>query len=71
MAASNYVTGELLDRFGVSPRIVTMGIGVFFLLPGIIWFASRRWWDREEKDHLPRVKIDERPELSAVHQSVE
>jgi len=71
MAASNYVTGELLDRFGVSPRIVTMGIGVFFLLPGIIWFASRRWWDREGNDHLPRVKIDERTELSAVHQSVE
>jgi predicted MFS family arabinose efflux permease len=71
MAASNYVTGELLDRFGVSPRIVTMGIGVFFLIPGIIWFASRRWWDREGKDHLPRVKVDERTELSAVHQSVE
>jgi len=50
---------------------VTMGIGVFFLLPGIIWFASRRWWDSEGNDHLPRVKIDERTELSAVHQSVE
>jgi predicted MFS family arabinose efflux permease len=71
MAASNYLTGELLDRFGVSPRIVTMGIGVFFLLPGIAWFATRRWWDRDGKDRLLRVKIDERPELSAVHQSVE
>ncbi|HJX90219.1 MAG TPA: MFS transporter [Pyrinomonadaceae bacterium] len=71
MAASNYVTGELLDRFGVSPRIVTMGIGVFFLLPGIAWFATRRWWDSDGKDRLLRVKIDERPELSAVHQSVE
>jgi MFS family permease len=71
MAASNYVTGELLDRFGVPPRIVTMGIGIFFLLPGIGWFATQRWWDREGKDHLPRVKIDERPELSAVHQSVD
>jgi len=71
MAASNYVTGELLDRFGVSPRIVTMGIGMFFLLPGIAWFATRRWWDREGKDRLARVKIDERPELNAVNQSVE
>jgi len=71
MAASNYVTGELLDRFGVSPRIVTMGIGVFFLLPGIAWFATQRWWDRGGKDRLPRVQIDERSELSAVHQSVE
>jgi predicted MFS family arabinose efflux permease len=71
MAASNYVTGELLDRFGVSPRIVTMGIGVFFLLPGIAWFATRRWWDREGKDRLARLKIDERAELTAVNQSVE
>ena len=71
MAASNYVTGELLDRFGVSPRIVTMGIGVFFLLPGITWFATKQWWDREGKDRLPRIKIDERSELGAVHHSVE
>jgi predicted MFS family arabinose efflux permease len=47
MAASNYVTGELLDRFGVSPRLVTMGIGAFFMTPGIIWFLTYKWWDRE------------------------
>ena len=47
MAASNYVTGELLDRFNISPRIVTIGIGTFFLLPGIVWFLTRRWWDRD------------------------
>jgi MFS family permease len=47
MAASNYFTGELLDRFGWSPRVVTIGIGTFFLLPGILWFITRRWWDRE------------------------
>ena len=71
MAASNYITGELLDRFGVPPRIVTMGIGVFFLLPGITWFVTKQWWDREGKDRLSRIKIDERSELGAVHQSVE
>jgi MFS family permease len=71
MAASNYLTGELLDRFGVPPRIVTMGIGLFFLLPGIVWFATQQWWDREGKDRLPRVKIDERSELSTMHHSVE
>jgi hypothetical protein len=48
MAASNYVTGELLDRFHISPRIVTVGIGIFFLMPGIAWFLTQRWWDREE-----------------------
>jgi predicted MFS family arabinose efflux permease len=48
MAASNYATGELLDRFRVSPRIVTIGIGIFFLVPGVAWFITRRWWDRAE-----------------------
>jgi MFS family permease len=45
MAASNYITGELLDRFGLSPRVITIGMGVFFLFPGIIWFLTQRWWD--------------------------
>ena len=45
MAASNYLTGELLDRFKLSPRVVTVGIGIFFTLPGLLWFVTRRWWD--------------------------
>jgi len=49
MAASNYVTGELLDRYQISPRIVTVGIGSFFMIPGITWFLTQRWWDREER----------------------
>jgi len=48
MAASNYIVGELMDRFGFSPRAVTAGVGAFFLLPGLIWFASQRWWDVSE-----------------------
>ncbi|MBV9210956.1 MAG: hypothetical protein JOZ52_10025 [Acidobacteria bacterium] len=47
MAVSNYVTGELLDSFGFSPRAVTVGIGVLFLLPAVLWFATQRWWNRE------------------------
>ena len=47
MAGSNYLTGELLDRFGYSPRVVVMGIGIFFMVPGIIWFLTQRWWDRD------------------------
>jgi MFS family permease len=47
MAASNYVTGELLDRFGLSPRAVAIGIGACFLLPGVAWFVTERWWDRD------------------------
>ncbi|HEX7295588.1 MAG TPA: MFS transporter [Pyrinomonadaceae bacterium] len=44
MAASNYATGELLDRFQISPRVVTVGIGLLFVVPGIIWFVTYRWW---------------------------
>jgi MFS family permease len=45
MAASNYFTGEALDRFGYSPRTVTIAIGIFFTLPGLLWFLTRRSWD--------------------------
>lgn len=47
MAGSNYLTGELLDRFGYSPRVLAIGIGIFFLIPGIVWFLTKRWWDRD------------------------
>ena len=47
MAASNYTTGELIDRFQVSPRLITIVIGVFFLMPGLAWFLTQRWWDRD------------------------
>jgi hypothetical protein len=49
MAASNYLTGEALDRFGYSPRAVTVAIGIFFCLPGLLWLATRRWWDSDER----------------------
>ena len=65
MAASNYVTGELLDRFKVSPRVVTVGIGIFFMLPGIAWFVTQRWWDRDE-NLSKRPMTHEQP----VHQSL-
>src|SRR5919199_6904965 len=46
MAASNYAAGEALDRFGYSPRAVAVFIGIFFMLPGALWFLTRRLWDR-------------------------
>jgi predicted MFS family arabinose efflux permease len=48
MAASNYAVGKALDRFQVSPRAATVTIGIFFLLPGLLWLLTRRWWDRGE-----------------------
>ena len=53
MAASNYVVGELMERFGFSPRVVTAGVGTFFLMPGLIWFFTQKWWDRKEKSVPP------------------
>ena len=47
MAASNYATGEALDRFGLSPRAVAVALGVLFTLPGLLWLLTRRWWDRD------------------------
>jgi hypothetical protein len=55
MAVSNYATGELLDRFGLSPRVVAIGIGAFFLLPGMAWFVTQKWWDRDEDPMLPET----------------
>ena len=55
MAGSNYLVGELMDRFGFSPRVVTVGVGTFFLLPGLILFATRRWWDKQQEPGSPEA----------------
>ena len=60
MAASNYVTGELLDRFSISPRIVTVGVGIFFTLPGIVWLLTYRWWNRQKAGHPEAAASDGR-----------
>jgi hypothetical protein len=57
LAASNYATGEALDRFGLSPRVVTFAIGIFFMLPGIAWLLTRRWWDREKADTVGEGRV--------------
>ena len=48
MAISNYATGELLDRFGLSARTVVIGIGALFMLPGVAWLITERWWDKDD-----------------------
>jgi predicted MFS family arabinose efflux permease len=72
MAVSNYATGELLDRFGISARLVTIGIGIFFLLPGIMWFLTRRWWDKESDERAGEIRHDKlRNELAAPQPGIE
>src|SRR5947208_2047649 len=59
MAGSNYLVGELMDRFGLSPRVVTAGVGTFFMMPGIIWFLTQKWWDRKEKSPPSAVTTEQ------------
>jgi MFS family permease len=47
LATATYATGELLDRFHWSPRHVAVLIGSIWVLPGLVWFATRRWWGKE------------------------
>ena len=49
MAASNFLVGELMDRFGFSPRVVTVGVGTFFVLPGLLWLLTEKWWNRKDR----------------------
>lgn len=49
MATSNYVVAELMDGFGFSPRVVTAGVGTTFLMSGVIFFLTRKLWDRKER----------------------
>jgi len=65
LAASNYATGELLDRCQVSPRTVTVMIGALFLVPGLLWFATARWWNREREPARAMTKLD--TEAAALH----
>jgi MFS family permease len=51
MAASNYATGEALDGFRISPRAVTVAIGILFFLPGLLWLLTRRLWDKSPAPH--------------------
>ena len=60
MAVSNYVTGELLDRYNLSPRLLAVGIGIFFLAPGVVWFATRKWWNKGEPEQTSEaIVVDE------------
>jgi hypothetical protein len=65
MAASNYATGELLDRFQLSPRIVTVGIGLFFFIPGVLWLLTRRWWDDGRDEQTVDEIESDSPEVKA------
>lgn len=67
MAASNYLVGELMDRVGMSPRVVTAGVGVFFLMPGISWFVTQKWWDRRERSISPARADGAGRELEGEH----
>ncbi|HZI17096.1 MAG TPA: MFS transporter [Pyrinomonadaceae bacterium] len=49
LAASNYATGEALDRLGLSPRAVAVAVGLFFVVPGLVWLWAVRLWDGDRR----------------------
>jgi hypothetical protein len=63
MAASNYIVAELMDRFGFSPRVVTAGVGVFFLMPGLVWFLTRKRWDKKHESPAMASNREEAPSV--------
>lgn len=63
MAASNYIVAELMDRFGFSPRVVTAGVGFFFLMPGLIWFLTRKRWDKKQESSATASTHEEVPSV--------
>lgn len=69
MAFSNYFTGEMLDRFQLSPRWVTVGMGALFLVPGIAWFVTQRWWDTGKDEVIEHVVHPENVETKAAEAS--
>ncbi len=42
IAVSNYVTGYCLDIAGLSPRTVATLIGLYFLIPALLWMSAQR-----------------------------
>jgi len=68
MAVSNYVTGELLDRFRLSPRVVTIGFGAFFLLPGVAWFLTQKWWDKGTRELVAEIAVPEQSDETETAQ---
>jgi hypothetical protein len=70
MAASNYVVAELMDGIGLSPRIVTVGVGTFFLMPGLIWFATRKSWDQKERVSAPVSTHEKVPGADTEHRDL-
>ncbi len=62
MAVSNYATGYLLDPLNLSPRVVSIGIGAFFLVPGLAWFVTQRWWDKDKSGPVEKVAGANLPE---------
>jgi predicted MFS family arabinose efflux permease len=65
MAGSNYAMGELMDRSGYSPRTITVSIGLIFLVLGVIWFVTRRWWNNGREEQRATEELETSVPLKA------
>lgn len=48
LAASSYATGELLERFQLAPQTVAVWLGIAAAFPGVVWFATRELWSKDD-----------------------
>jgi MFS family permease len=49
-AASNYVMGLGLDRWGLSARQLAAGLGAVLLIPALLWLPAQAKWGKESSD---------------------
>ncbi len=52
-AASSYVCGVGVDRFALSPFVLTRVLGVLFVLPALGWVLVERWAARQDVAATP------------------
>ena len=46
MGVAANLVARLLERYRWDPRHVAVLIACYWLLPGIVWFGTRYWWDK-------------------------
>lgn len=71
LAASNFATGELLDRLQLAPRTVTVMIGCLFLVPGLLWFSTSHWWRKRAPERKVTTTDEAHDEAAAAAEAAQ
>ncbi len=44
IAVSNFLIGRGLDSWGFTARELAAALGAIMVIPGVLWFGTRRYW---------------------------